>query len=59
MAKLLIELMASRAKDMSIDLFTEITTIKDKIKEKPNNIAKLTETMEFMNIVPNDLEKIK
>lgn len=33
--------------------------IKDKIKSKPENIEKLTEIMEYMEVIPGELEKIK
>ena len=59
MSRLLLEVIATRAKNISLELHKEVTVIKEKIKEKPQNIEKLTEIMEFMNIVPNDLEKIK
>ena len=33
--------------------------IKEDIKTKPDNIEKLTSTLEYMEIIPNELEKIK
>jgi len=36
-----------------------MTEIKNKIKNKPENIEKLTEILEYMEAVPIDLEKLK
>lgn len=58
MSKLLIEVIAKRAKSSTQTLMLDQAKIKDKIRENPQNIEKLTEIEDFMKIVPNDLNKM-
>ena len=44
---------------MTAALFNQFQHIQQKIKEVPNNIEKLVEMKEYMQGVPNELEKIK
>lgn len=57
--ELLKEIIAKRAKSQSTELFKKLKEIKDKIKNKPDNIEKLTEITDYMEVVPVELEKIK
>jgi hypothetical protein len=48
MGKLLIEVIAKRARNQTSTLLAEINKIKDRIRDKPPNIEKLTEILEYM-----------
>lgn len=57
--KCLTNLIARRAKEGTHATFLEFEAIKKKIGEEPDNIEKLTEMRDYMQDLPNLLEKIK
>jgi len=51
-------LIAKRARNETGNLLKEVNKMKEKIREAPSTIEKLVELEEYINIIPNDLEKI-
>lgn len=58
MSQGLIELIAKRARNETQNLLKDINKMKEKIRETPPTIEKLVELEEYINIIPNDLEKV-
>ena len=44
---------------MTNDLFKEIAGVKSKILKPPDNIEELTSIMDYMLVIPSDLDKTK
>jgi len=44
---------------MTNDLFKEIAGVKAKILKPPDNIEELTSIMDYMLVIPSDLDKTK
>lgn len=51
-------MIAKRARNETGNLLKEVNKMKEKIREAPSTIEKLVELEEYINIIPNDLEKI-
>lgn len=54
-----IELIAKRAKQSSIELLQSFEKINNKIESHPKDIEELTALKDYMNSVPNEIEKLQ
>lgn len=59
MSKLLLDMIAKRARKHTMDIFQEYQRIQAKMKESPSDIEKLTEIKEFMQNLPAEIDKLK
>ncbi|CAD8156782.1 unnamed protein product [Paramecium pentaurelia] len=58
-SKLLVDMIARKARKKTMEIFQDYQRIQNKIKENPNNIEKLTDIKEFMQNLPNEVDKLK
>ena len=58
-SKLLVDMIARRARKKTMEIFQDYQRIQGKMKENPTNIEKLTEIKEFMQNLPSEVDKLK
>ena len=57
--KQLIQLIAKKGRETSSQIFNSFEVIKQKLKETPVDIEKLTELKDYMTNLPNELLKVQ